>query len=898
MTVSAPTRLTEILRGSCALLTSAVLLAGVPTGLYAVAGSPIPDHVPSWEQVAAVLLRPDTDNWLFLSAVRLLGWTAWAVFVAATCAETVSHLAGRTLPALPRPVRPMQLLARDLVAAVTLIFSTALAFTTPASAATQTTADTEPTNGPSTTPSQNPGWEPFLGEGAPPTPDTEQPAWQTRIVHRGDTLWSLARRAYGSGSRYTKIFKASRAIDQPPGVPALTDPDEISPGQQLRIPSGPTKAGDPEAEQSTRQERPPRSEQHRTHDHPTHALQQGRPTSRSHPAEVPTPIVAPPVENPPSSPEPSTPAPSTRRSADQGQSSITLPSGSRIGIGLAAALSLAVAMTRLHRRRRHTTSTDDVSAEQFTPPPEPVAQARKAHLDRTYTDHDAPIPSDADLAANDRATPPPDHITLGTRDDAPITLPLAGLTLGLTGDGAHAAARAITTELLAKAPRDRAELLIPQPAAVALYPGAVLEGIPGLTLTPTLTTATAHLQAEAIHRARLMETADEPDVTALRAADPAEPLPTLLLAATAPARTAATLHAITQFSHTYGLGTLLLGPAPTGTTLHLTDDATVTHAEGPHADALVGARLFHLTAHDANAMLHSLRTATGAPEPETSTVPRPRPDPARDQTPQHDDTATSESFVPSIDHDRAPPIRLQVLGSVHLHTAQGPITTGVRRDARDLLAYLALNPNGVTREQAVTALWSSQDPHTTTTTFNTAIANIRRTLRAATGLREPMYVIHTAGRYRLDPGLIEVDEQHLAAALTGARHATTDADRIAALTRVTDLYTDEFAAGFSYGWAENHREHLRRAVTDALTRLARLLQHDHPEEALAALERAVTLDPYAEPLYRTIMQLQTQLGHPDAAERTYQLLTTHLIDIDAEPNDQTHELRTKLQQHR
>ncbi|TMQ90008.1 hypothetical protein ETD83_37315, partial [Actinomadura soli] len=374
---------------------------------------------------------------------------------------------------------------------------------------------------------------------------------------------------------------------------------------------------------------------------------------------------------------------------------------------------------------------------------------------------------------------------------------------------------------------------------------------------------------------------------------------TLLLTTSFLEAAAPTVHAITELGRRYAIGTLTLGLAPTGTTLHLNHDATITKAEGPHADALAGARLFHLTAADANAMLHTLRTAAGTPEPETADTQPPDQSPDTSQGSAGHDPAPSEEGVPVpylADRDQPRPIRLQVLGPVRLHTADGPITTGIRRSARDLLAYLALNPNGITRDQAIGALWPDHQPDTATTQFNTAVANIRKTLRTATGLREPMYVLRTAGRYHLDPDQIDVDEQHLAAALAHARHATTDTERLTALKPVPNLYTAEFATDLTHDWAESHRELLRRHVTDALTRLAQLHQHDHPEQALRTLEQAITHDPYAEHLYRNLMQLQAEHDHPDAARRTYQLLTNRLNALDIEPDDQTHQLLTSIRQ--
>lgn len=56
----------------------------------------------------------------------------------------------------------------------------------------------------------------------------EAPAATTHTVERGDTLWKIASKAYGDGSKYPVIFEANK--------PMLSDPDKIYPGQVLRIP--------------------------------------------------------------------------------------------------------------------------------------------------------------------------------------------------------------------------------------------------------------------------------------------------------------------------------------------------------------------------------------------------------------------------------------------------------------------------------------------------------------------------------------------------------------------------------------------------------------------------------------------------------------------------------------
>ena len=48
-------------------------------------------------------------------------------------------------------------------------------------------------------------------------------------VEKGDTLSKIAKEAYGDANQYNKIFEANK--------PMLKNPDQIYPGQVLRIPA-------------------------------------------------------------------------------------------------------------------------------------------------------------------------------------------------------------------------------------------------------------------------------------------------------------------------------------------------------------------------------------------------------------------------------------------------------------------------------------------------------------------------------------------------------------------------------------------------------------------------------------------------------------------------------------
>ncbi|MFG2016914.1 BTAD domain-containing putative transcriptional regulator [Actinomadura geliboluensis] len=899
MTYTGRSRLADFVRGLTALVVFLFFLVGCPVAMYAMGGSPIPDRIPSWEEISATLMRQDTDQSVFLATLFLIGWGAWCLFIVTVCSEAVNYLAGRSRTAAPRPVRPLQELVRTLVATATLTFSAVASLSTSASAtaATHTHAvaadahaaavpeagshkplsprqDTPPRE---TTESE---WTPLLADEPATQPKPDHHEARTHVVKRGETLWGLARRTYGSGDRYPEIFKNSRNIDQPDGIPALTDPDVIHPGQHVQLPSPSTPEGAPSSARSAA----PHAGAHgspagQDNQSGTRAsTPSGSTSGRATASPVPNPVVAPPADDLVSQ------APSAPDDRDDAGSplAISLPSGSLIGVGLAAALSVAVAATRLHRRRRRPLQSDPEAAEHIPEPPipTPVLKAHKAHLD-TYVVRETAAPSDPQLIREDLLTPEPDHLVVGTRDGQAVTIPLAGLSLGLTGDGAHAAARAITTELLAKAHRYRAEVIIPEPDAQALFPGDDIADLStahdGLTLKPSLHEAINHLEVELLHRGRILETTEQPDVAALRADDPAEPLPTVLLVASIPSDNAR-VDALAALGRRFGLGVLVLGAWTSGTSVELAIDATVTDTDGPNAARFTRAGLFHLTTDDAAEMLRTIRTATGAeapsptnaghtPEPEapSAVVPPPRP---------------SEGALPR-------PVRLEVLGDVRLSTAHGPIRTGLRQRARDLLAYLALHPDGVSRDRASADLWPDESTQTVVTAFNTAVTNIRNVIRNATGLSSPMYVIHTAGRYRIDPDVIEIDLWQLTAALADAQQATDDAARIRALTIFADRCAGEFAQGLAQDWAEAHREYLRRTVGDALADLARLRQEEEPEQALMVLERAITHDPYSEPLYQHVMRLQARLDRPDAVRRTYALLAARLDELNAEPDDET-----------
>src|SRR6185437_2467075 len=146
------------------------------------------------------------------------------------------------------------------------------------------------------------------------------------------------------------------------------------------------------------------------------------------------------------------------------------------------------------------------------------------------------------------------------------------------------------------------------------------------------------------------------------------------------------------------------------------------------------------------------------------------------------------------------PVQLALLGPLRI-TAAGQEISGGMRKARELLAFLAVHPDGATGETISEALWPEADPGRAAGQRNLALRKAREMLRAAAGLPEPLWILNASGRYRLDPALIGTDLEAFGAALEEARNASGGA-RLAACRRAVALYRGELAEGTGYEWAE------------------------------------------------------------------------------------------------
>ncbi|MFC4463968.1 hypothetical protein ACFPH6_05220 [Streptomyces xiangluensis] len=1015
----------DLPRGLLAAALLTVLVAGIPWGLARYIGWPLPRHLPTWPEIEAVLLAPMSTSFLLHTLACIL-WPVWGAFVLDVARAAVDEVRAFPRPALPH-AGPLNTLAAVLVGTIIL----ALISQRPTAAATALptpdVASTAATTGPAPTPVP-------AARIALPQPVTAAGEGQRHSGTSGtvevepprdgvyDSLWRIADRTLGDGSRWPEIYALNRGHPQPDGH-SLATPNLIRPGWVFRLPNDSSGSGayDPgHRKPASPAPEPPRPPQTRV------------PTT---PTPSPSPDISPPTSTPPPSSTPATPATPTAPSPPlpahdpHRQPGVSLPTGAFVGIGLAALITAALLIVRRRRRvgyRPGSGERDDLTIA-------PVVRAlRLAYDDATRTD-DPDVPDDADPPAHPRPAlpqatqptgenpatlepPPTEGRVIGVKDGQALAWNIARARgLGLIGPGALDAIRALLVVLLAESRPSitgAAEILIPASDARTLI--GEHTGRPArLRIVDDLDAALDTMEAELLTR-----TNSGPDA-APDAAHP--PAGDLVLVATPAPHADRRLQGILDNGSTLGLAGILFGQWRPGGTARIRPDGAVAATSSSVADILTGARLFTLPATDTQALLDLLHDAQPARHPHSHRPPAtpptpppasgqrdldtearpPRPTPTRPRRLAHgpgprpeatqrppsdesqhpvgpDDTQRDEVSPTPRDDDPPPvsaasqavrvldpnhaspktddgagsdiplakdsprdprratpgdapsptsaaaspplvgeghhttrrdvsaqrPLQLAVLGRMRLahHQAGGDehadLSPALAPKQREVLAYLALHRDGVRRETLATAIWPDAPRDRPYNSFHATLSQLRRALRTATHDALSDVTVHANGHYSLDHDQITVDLWHLQDALETSRHDTSEQPHRTALERVVELYSGDFAADLTAEWIEAPREALRRDVLDTVSALVRIMRDDEPEEALALLERARTLDRYNEAIYRDIARFQARLGQHDAIPRTLTLLTTTLAEIDNEPSRETVALCDLLQRPR
>ena len=992
-------RLLRIVRGLAALLVLSALLAGVPAALVVYIGWPLPAHLPTRDELFAVLTMPLTDE-AITDALACLVWAAWAGLTAATGVEVIGEFSGRALPRLPGITW-----ARTVTGALIGAIATAA----PAAAATAVTAPTYAAHGQADHP---PVHGPLAGSLRQPAahstapgvrPDAELTAdaahsrnththrrssvtirsgtslWPGRAadtdrgdgscgtgarqhtVAPGENLWTIAARHAGPDASAQQIAKLVRAIDAANGV--ITDPRLIRPGWLLTIPAPAPGDG--------HHRRPPRQDQHQPPD--------GRSDHTPRPARTPPPHSTA-TPQPTRSTDPHSTDSRRNQSHDQSQGSrhdahggfIQLPSGALAGAALAASVAGALALVRARRRHTYTPRHPAPGRRPTDHGLSPVIKRlvtlhhRTRRAAATAVDgegsatHPAPDVEQAPVSMWAGAVAPA-HIETGARGARPVTIDLLDYGgLVVTGSEAAAALRGLVTALYARSADVEVTVV-----DVDQGLGMGLSAVPGVAPYRRLLDAVTQIETASIGRARMLADQGIEDFRAHRRRHPEDPCPLLALVAWQASTSAASrIAALARAGQRRGI-VVLVGTeqmeaahayAQAGLALVQVDADGQVHSATPErlSVAMDGARLQCPDVTEATEILRVLaanripeagasahadaeadiendsesaaKTLT-APTPVSHTAAppapggAPRPDnparspgspnqeagpgPAVDPPPAPDDgrpgvpgppnahayqaapPRDERGSAPMVSSD-APPVRVRVLGPIQITAGGEEIRSGLRTTSRELLAWFALHPDGVSLEQTLEAIWPGTPYVKARRRYWSAMSTLRTRLRKALDRTDLHFIGLDGDFYRIRGREVAVDLWDFEAGLARAAHAEDPSAEVGALRDAATAYRGEFAAGADLLWAEPAREDLRRRALDTHVRLAELeaaLGRNH--RAVTTLDAARRVDPYAEEIYQRLMRLHHRLGNFTAARVVFDDLRDKLADLDIAPNPTT-----------
>lgn len=237
----ARSRATDIVAGLSAVIGLVIVVVGVPAGLWLLAGAP-------WSPDVDDAVLSDASVRDVVGVLVAVLWIVWAYFLACVVVEVFAEVrGGRIAPQLLGGGVGTQALARRLVAAVMLLGGTSTApiaavhasampsdpaaMMEPVPAAT--VANTESTTGREPAPATvtSAPAETRESDGIVPYYDVRPPEGRNY-----ETLWDIADRFLGSGSRYKEILELNRGVVQPDGN-AMTTTDLIKAGWVLRLPA-------------------------------------------------------------------------------------------------------------------------------------------------------------------------------------------------------------------------------------------------------------------------------------------------------------------------------------------------------------------------------------------------------------------------------------------------------------------------------------------------------------------------------------------------------------------------------------------------------------------------------------------------------------------------------------
>jgi DNA-binding SARP family transcriptional activator/predicted ATPase len=213
------------------------------------------------------------------------------------------------------------------------------------------------------------------------------------------------------------------------------------------------------------------------------------------------------------------------------------------------------------------------------------------------------------------------------------------------------------------------------------------------------------------------------------------------------------------------------------------------------------------------------------------------------------------------------PLRIALLGGFELHTGSGEPISLPSRNAKALLAYLAMsNGRAQARDKLATVVWGGKGSEQARASLRQTLSQLRRVLNPVSA------------------DILKVDGD---AILVEPSAAVVDAVRLQELVRIGTSQALEESSGLYHGallegigpfpdtfetWLMAERTRLQQLMEQGLKMLLGTYQRENAIDAsIRTALRLLSLDALQEPLHRQLMRLYAAQGRPGSALKQYEL---------------------------
>jgi DNA-binding SARP family transcriptional activator len=238
-------------------------------------------------------------------------------------------------------------------------------------------------------------------------------------------------------------------------------------------------------------------------------------------------------------------------------------------------------------------------------------------------------------------------------------------------------------------------------------------------------------------------------------------------------------------------------------------------------------------------------------------------------------------------------VQVCVLGSFRILKGGSPVPLRPGGKVEQLVGALALNGNGLVRDELLGLVWPESEQDLAGQSLNSLVHWLSRSLSDALGGGAP--VVRQTGTYRLNTeGGVTIDAQAFDDAVDAGDRRSRSGDvgeAMVAYGAALRLYTGDLAIGSSIQHVIE-RERLRARHLSVYARLADLYfsQADYEHTLVQAL-RLLASEPCREDAHRMAMRCYVRLGQRVQAMRQYRICAEVLgLEYEARPEALTEEL--------